>query len=91
MDLGGRVGSFRFLIHDGDSKFTTAFDEGFCGNGTRVVKKPVRAPPRRPDQRIPESGVSGREPARSALMRGFWHSTGRFDWQAQRGCRVAGR
>jgi len=44
MDLGERAGSFRFLIRDRDSKFSTAFDEVFCGNGTRVVKTPVRSP-----------------------------------------------
>jgi transposase InsO family protein len=44
MGLGGRASSFRFLIRDRDSKFTTAFDEVFSGNGTRVVKTPVRSP-----------------------------------------------
>ena len=44
MDLGGRAGRFRFLIRDRDSKFTAAFDEVFSGNGTRVVKTPVRSP-----------------------------------------------
>ena len=44
MDLGERASSFRFLIRDRDSKFTTAFDEVFSGNGTRVVKAPVRSP-----------------------------------------------
>jgi hypothetical protein len=29
---------------DWDSKFTSAFDEVFAGNGTRVIKTPVRAP-----------------------------------------------
>jgi putative transposase len=43
-DLGDRAGSFRFLIRDRDSKFTTAFDEVFRGNGTRVVMTPVRSP-----------------------------------------------
>jgi transposase InsO family protein len=44
MNLGERARRFRFLIRDRDSKFTTAFDEVFSGNGTRVIKTPVRSP-----------------------------------------------
>jgi putative transposase len=44
MDLGERASGFSFLIRDRDSKFTAAFDEVFSGNGTRVVKAPVRSP-----------------------------------------------
>ena len=44
MDLGERAGQFKFLIRDRDSKFTTAFDDVFTGNGTRVIKTPVRSP-----------------------------------------------
>ena len=44
IDLGERASSFRFLIPDRDGKFTTAFDGVFAGNGTRVIKMPVRSP-----------------------------------------------
>jgi transposase InsO family protein len=44
MDLGERAGRFKFLIRDRDSKFTALFDEVFTGNGTRVIKTPVRSP-----------------------------------------------
>ena len=44
MDLGERAGQFKFLVRDRDSKFTAAFDEVLAGNGTRILKTPVRSP-----------------------------------------------
>jgi putative transposase len=44
MDLGERTGQFKFLIRDRDSKFTTALNGVFAGNGTRVIKAPARSP-----------------------------------------------
>jgi hypothetical protein len=48
MDLDERASGFKFLLRDRDSKFTAAFDEILAGNGTRVIKAPVRSlrPPR---------------------------------------------
>jgi hypothetical protein len=44
MDLEDRAGCFRFLIRDQDSKFTSAFDAVFVGNGTAVIPTPPQSP-----------------------------------------------
>jgi len=43
MDLEERAGRFKFLIRDRDSKFTSTVDQLLAGNGTRIIKTPVRS------------------------------------------------
>jgi hypothetical protein len=40
---GTVVPRFKFLIRGRDSTFTSAFDDVFSGNSTRVLKTPVAA------------------------------------------------
>ena len=44
MDLGDRLGTLRFLIHDRDPLFTTAFGEVFKSEGLRIVTTLPRTP-----------------------------------------------
>jgi putative transposase len=44
MALEDRVGQFRFVLRDRDTKFTAAFDGVFTAEGIQVLRTPVRAP-----------------------------------------------
>ncbi|MFB4273166.1 integrase core domain-containing protein [Nonomuraea sp. GTA35] len=44
MDLGGRVVELRFLIHDRDPLFTSAFREVFTAEGLRTITTLPRTP-----------------------------------------------
>ena len=44
MDLADRIGCFKFLIRDRDTKFTATFDAIFTYEGIRNLQTPVAAP-----------------------------------------------
>jgi len=44
MDLGDRLGTLRFLVHDRDPVFTTVFGEVFRAEGLRVITTLPRTP-----------------------------------------------
>jgi putative transposase len=44
MDLGDRLGTLRFLIHDRDPVFTTAFGEVFKSEGLRIIATLPKTP-----------------------------------------------
>jgi len=44
MHLADRKQSFRFLLHDRDSKFACGFDDVFRAEGMRIIRTPIRAP-----------------------------------------------
>ncbi len=44
MDLSGRLGLLRFLIHDRDPLFTSIFDEVFRAEGLRIITPMPKTP-----------------------------------------------
>jgi len=44
MDLGDRLGTLRFLIHDRDPVFTAAFGEVFKAEGLRIIATLPKTP-----------------------------------------------
>jgi hypothetical protein len=44
MDLGDRLGTLRFLVHDRDPLLTTAFEEVFKTEGLRIIPTLPRTP-----------------------------------------------
>ncbi len=65
-DVGTRV---KFMIHDRDVSFTTAFDEVFRAAGTRTVRSAIQAP------RMNSSWNGGSAAAAANCSTGLWYGT----------------
>jgi putative transposase len=44
VNLGDQTGAWKFLIRDGDAKFTRAFDDVWRSTGSEVIVTPIQAP-----------------------------------------------
>jgi SAM-dependent methyltransferase len=87
MDLGERANGFKSLICDRDSKFTVTFDEVLAGNGTRVIKTPVRSPRAKPQAAYCTSSERFAGKWRSCRSDGVVPTSLVDGWRVGPGCR----
>jgi hypothetical protein len=87
VNLSEWAAQFKFLIRNGDSKFTAAFDEVLSGNGTLAIKTPVQWTPLQHHgyqgpvraQQIYEgliASTAGRPSRRKTALQRLWTSFG---------------